>query len=181
MIEIEKKYRLTKEQFERVKADLDEFDAEYIGEDFEENILYGNKEFEMRKAVLRIRKIVGKTILTYKQFIPNPTGAKKHIEHETAVEDAEQTEKIIQYLGLEKKIIYEKRRMSWKFRDVEVVLDKLPFGLFMEIEGSITAIREAKMFLEAEDFEIENKTYPFLTFESGRKIDGIIEARFLIK
>jgi adenylate cyclase class 2 len=178
MIEIEKKYRLTKEQFEHVQEDLKEFEAEFIGEDFEENNLYGNEEFEEKKAVLRLRKIDEKTILTYKQWISNETGFKQQIEHETAVEDAKQIEEIIKYLGLFKGIVYEKRRKTWKFRDAEVVLDELPFGLFMEIEGSFTAIAEAEMFLDAETFEVENKTYSTLTLELGRKNGQLIEARF---
>lgn len=178
MIEIEKKYRLTKEQFKQVQEDLKEFEAEYIGEDFEENNLYGNDEFKEKKAVLRLRKIAEKTILTYKQWISNETGFKQQIEHETAVEDAEQIEEIIKYLGLFKGVVYEKRRKIWKFRETEVVLDELPFGLFMEIEGSIMAISEAEMFLDAESFEVENKTYSTLTLELGKKNGQVIEARF---
>lgn len=181
MIEIEKKYRLTKQQFEQVQEDLKEFEAEYIGEEFEENNLYSNEEFLSRLAVIRLRKIGKKTILTYKQTIENETGYKKQIEHETAVENAEQIEAIIKYLGLSKKVVYEKRRKTWKFRQVEVVLDELPFGIFMEIEGSYTAIAEAEMFLETENFEQETKTYPYLTLELGEKNGEICEARFYEK
>lgn len=178
MIEIEKKYRLTDEQFEQVKVDLEEFGAEYIGEDFEENNLFGNEEFKIKKAVIRLRKIEDRTILTYKQAVASDSGVKRQIEHETVVEDAEQIEEIIKYLGLVKKVVYEKHRKTWKFRDVEVVLDKLPFGLFMEIEGSFTAIAEAEMFLEAERFEVENETYPRLTLKLGTQNGEVIEARF---
>ena len=40
-IEIEKKYRLNAEQRDEVIASLAEFSAEYVGEDAEENIIYG--------------------------------------------------------------------------------------------------------------------------------------------
>ncbi len=178
MIEIEKKYRLTKEQFKTVENDLKEFEAEYLGEDFEENNLFGNEELKEKLAAVRLRKIGKLTILTYKQTIPNKMGVKQQIEYETAVEDAEQIEEILKYLGLTKKLVYEKRRKTWKFRNAEVVLDELPFGLFMEIEGSITTIAEAEMFLEAEKFEPETKTYPLLTNELGKRNGEVIEARF---
>ncbi len=177
-IEIEKKYRLTKDQFEQVQADLEEFKAEFVGEDFEENNLYGNEFLKDKGAVIRVRKIDGKTILTYKQFVTNHSGLKQHIENETIVEDADQIDAIIEHLGFERRMVYEKRRKTWEFRNVEVVLDKLPFGLFMEIEGEMMDIAEAEMFLGADEFEVEPKTYPYLTKEYGTRIENRIESRF---
>src|SRR5207237_5465712 len=110
------------------------------------------------------------------QRIQNQTAYKHQIEHETVVENAEELEKIIESLDFYKKLIYEKRRKTWRFREVEIVLDELPFGDFMEIEGSITAIAEAEMFLGIEDFETEHKTYPRLTGEFGVRNGKINEA-----
>lgn len=71
MIETEKKYRLTKEQYEQIIEILTELSAEFEGEDFEENTLYGGGILNEQRAVLRVRKIEGKTILTYKRRIQN--------------------------------------------------------------------------------------------------------------
>lgn len=177
-IEIEKKYRLTEEQRERILADLQELKAKYTGEDFEENTLYGGGILDEQRAALRVRKIGNKTVLTYKRRIQNNSEIKHQIEHETEVENAEEIENIIQCLGFEKSLVYEKRRKIWKFRNVEIVLDELPFGLYMEIEGSAMEIREAEMILGAEEFNVENETYPHLTMKSGKKKEKIIEARF---
>jgi adenylate cyclase class 2 len=81
-------------------------------------------------------------------------------------------------LGLQPRLIYEKHRDTWKLRSVEVVLDELPFGMFMEIEGSITGIREAELLLDLDDVEVEHETYPMLTGRLGTKIGDMIEARF---
>jgi adenylate cyclase class 2 len=178
MIEIEKKYRLDEAQRQFVLDALEEIGAEYQGEDLEENILYRGGILDEKGAVLRVRKIGEKTILTYKQRIQNQLNIKHQTEHETRVEDALELENIIENLGFERKLIYEKRRKIWTFRNVEIVLDELPFGLFMEIEGSITEIAEAEMFLGIEDFAVEHKTYPRLTAEFGRENEGVIEARF---
>jgi adenylate cyclase class 2 len=178
-IEIEKKYRLTLEQREQTEANLKEFGAEFQGEDFEINTLYSGGILDEKFAVLRIRKAGDKTILTYKQRIRNTSSIKHQIEHETNVESAEEIEKIIENLGFIKAVIYEKRRKTWNFRNVEVVLDNLPFGLFMEIEGSIQEITEAEMLLNAEDFEVELETYPRLTMKHGTLNEQIIEARFV--
>lgn len=177
-MEIEKKYRLTPENWERVKADLKQIDAEYIAEDFEENILFHNDFLEENGALLRLRKTGRGNILTFKQFVSSAGGAKQHVEHESEVEKPDEIEKIVEGLGFAKKMVYEKRRLIWKFKEVEIVLDELPFGLFMEIEGAMMAIAEAEMYLGAEDFAIEEKTYPHMTKEHGEKIGGRIESRF---
>ena len=177
-IEIEKKFRITKEQTDQVEKDLEEFEAEFLGEEFEENLLFGNEYLKENRALLRVRRTDNKTILTFKQNVPSADGYKQHIEHETGVESAEVVEEIIECLGFQKLMVYEKRRKTWRFRQVEVVLDELPFGLFIEIEGDRMAIAEAEMFLGAEDFEIEQRTYPFLTRGYGIRVEYRIEARF---
>ena len=177
-IEIEKKYRLTDEQREMILENLQEIGAEYVGEDFEENNIYSGGILEEQGAVLRIRKTQDKTFLTYKRRIVNEFAIKQQTEYETVVENADELEKIVESLGLTKNLVYEKRRKTWRFRQVEIVLDELPFGNFTEIEGSITAIAEAEIFLDAEDFEVEHETYPRLTARLGENIGDVIVAKF---
>ena len=176
--EIEKKYVLSNDQREQILENLKEIGAEYLGEDFEENIIYKGGVLDEKTAVLRVRKIGDKTILTYKERVPGDLPVKHQTEYETVVENAREIEKIIESLGFKKALIYEKRRKKWHFRDVEIVLDELPFGLYMEIEGSITEIAEAEMFLDAENLEVENETYPHLTQRFGVRELDFIEARF---
>lgn len=45
-------------------------------------------------------------------------------------------EEILVSLGFTKKLIMEKYREKWQLPKVEVVIDELPFGNFMEIEAS---------------------------------------------
>ncbi len=177
-IEIEKKFILSNDQREQVLENLKELGAKYIREDFEENTLYNGGILDEKRAVLRVRKIAGKTVLTYKQRIENAADVKQQIEYETVVEKAEEMEKIIESLGFEKNLVYEKRRQTWHFRAVEIVLDELPFGQYMEIEGSITAIAEAEMLLDVENLAVENETYPHLTQRFGVQKEKLIEARF---
>ena len=177
-VEIEKKYRLTQEQYDDVLESLEELGAEYLGEDFEENILFGNEYLKQKQALLRLRRIGERTILTYKAATDENLSVKKRIEHETEVADFEAIEKIIEGLGFGNGMVYEKRRKSFRFKRAEIVLDELPFGLFMEIEGSMTAIAEAEMYLGADEYEVEYKSYPFLTYELGVRTGDKIEARF---
>lgn len=177
-IETEKKYRLSEEQFKRIADELNEIGAEFVGEDFEENLIFGGGILSEQNAILRIRKTQDKTILTYKKRIRNEFAVKQQIEHETEVADFEAIEKIVESLGLMKNLVYEKRRRTWKFKETEIVLDELPFGVFMEIEGSVTAIAETETMLGAEDFETEHETYPHLTAQFGKKSGNTFEARF---
>jgi adenylate cyclase class 2 len=177
-IETEKKFILSSDRREQVIENLKELGAKYIREDFEENTLYNGGVLSEKGAVLRIRKIGNKTILTYKQRIENAADIKQQIEYETVVEKAEEMEMIVESLGFEKALVYEKRRQTWEFRAVEVVLDELPFGQYMEIEGSITAIAEMEMLLGIENLAVENETYPHLTQRFGVQKEKLIEARF---
>ena len=75
-------------------------------------------------------------------------------------------------------MVYEKRRTRWKIGKAEVALDELPFGLFMEIEGTEKEIARVEKLLEAEALPAVMETYPALTAQLGQKRGGVIEARF---
>lgn len=177
-LEIEKKYRLTEEQKKFVLTALVEFSAEFLGEDTEENTIFGGGILDEKGAILRIRQTQDKTILTFKQRIQNESDVKHQIEYESEFADLDSLKKIVENLGFEPRLIYEKRRKTWRFRSVEIVVDELPFGLYMEIEGPITAIKEAEMLLDIEDLETEHETYPRLAAKFGKIKNGITESRF---
>jgi adenylate cyclase, class 2 len=177
-VEIEKKYRIDSERLQQIATRLEELGAIYIGETFEENFLHRGGVLDGRDAVLRLRKANGKAILTYKEKVGSQADFKHQIEHETAVSDEQAAEHIIQRLGFTLAIVYEKHRKTWKYHDVEVVLDELPFGYYMEIEGPPEGITRAETSLGIKDLEVEPRGYPRLTLKFGTAIDGVIESRF---
>ena len=177
-VELEKKYRLTDDQRAEVLAAMAEFGAQYLGEEHEENIICTSDALVERNAVIRIRKTDRRTLLTFKQRMPGVSDVKHQIEEETEIADGDAMLRILANIGIAPTLIYEKRRRTWKFRDVELVIDELPFGLFMEIEGPLTAIREAEMLIGADEFETEPETYPRLTARLGTRLGKLIEARF---
>ena len=87
MIEIEKKYRLTAEQRNRVLQRLREVGAEDRGEEFEENTIYGGGSLQRGTSVLRLRRVGKKALLTYKERLANASPVKHQREDETAVDD----------------------------------------------------------------------------------------------
>ena len=58
------------------------------------------------------------------------------------------------------------------------MLDELPFGYYMEIEGEIDQILRAEKKLGATDLKSEARGYPRLTLKYGAENGSVIEARF---
>jgi adenylate cyclase class 2 len=177
-IETEKKYRLNEKQFRKIAKRLERVGAIFAGEAFEENYLHRGGVLDGRDAVLRLRKTDEKTTLTYKESLPSTGDVKHKTEFETEVSDVEAMEYIIRTLGYRLSVVYEKRRRTWHLDSVEVVLDELPFGLFMEIEGTRRAISSAERKLNVKDLAAEARGYPRLTIKFGRMKKSVMEARF---
>jgi adenylate cyclase class 2 len=178
MIEVEKKYRLTAAQRDHVLQRLQDIGAEAHGEDFEENTIYGGGSLERGRSVLRLRRVGEKALLTYKERFPRESAIKHQREDETAVEDPAAMAAILDALGFKPVLVYEKRRQTWRLDETEVVIDELPFGWFMEIEGDDVAIEAAEQRLEIDGLPAEHATYPQLTEQYGERTGDITEARF---
>jgi adenylate cyclase class 2 len=178
MIEIEKKYRLTVQQRERVLQRLKDGGVEDRGEEFEENTIYGGGPLQRGKSALRLRRVGARALLTYKERVPQASAVKQQREDETAVDDPQAMALILEALGVKPVLIYEKRRHTWSLGRTEVVIDELPFGLFMEIEGSEQEIEAVERTLGIDDLPVEHDTYPALTDQHGERFGEVTEARF---
>lgn len=177
-IETEKKYRLSPKRHDAIVDRLQELGAVFSKEVFEVNYQHRGGDMDERGATLRLRKIGDFTVLTYKEKVRASSGGKEKLEYETSVSDVDSTEKIIERLGYKLTAVYEKRRKYWHLDDVEVVLDELPFGLYMEIEGTIDAIAKAEKKLGLKEDEHEPRGYPRLTVKYGKDVDGVRHAHF---
>ena len=177
-IEIEKKYRLTREQRERLMLRLRESGATNEGEEFEENTLYAGGNLDVSRQVLRLRRVGGKAVLTYKERYASESAIKQHREDETRIEDAHALAAILDALGYKPTLVYEKRRTTWQWKDAEIVVDELSFGLYAEIEGEENVIIEVEQSLGLAEAEAEMSTYPDLARQHGQKHGEVVEARF---
>jgi adenylate cyclase, class 2 len=177
-IEIEKKYRLTPEQRELLRTRLPAIGAELRGEDFEENTLYSGSGIEIGRCVLRLRRTDDSATLTYKSRIPSNSAIKHQQEDETLISDPEAMDAILDALGFAPALVYEKRRTTWRLREAEIVIDELPFGLFMEIEAPESEIRRIETELAVKGLRAERNSYPELTRRHGKLYGDTIEARF---
>jgi adenylate cyclase class 2 len=177
-IEIEKKYRLTQRERDVLIKRLEEVTAQFCGEAFEENTLYSGGVIDLKNCVLRLRRVGGKAILTYKERLQSSSAIKQQREDESEIEDADAMASILQALGYKPAIVYEKRRATWRVANTEVVIDELPFGLYLEIEGEEDDILKAETLLGLVDVSPEMATYPQLTLQHGKQSEDVIEARF---
>jgi adenylate cyclase, class 2 len=178
-IEIEKKYRLESEQAGPLRLRLEEVGAVGQGGSvFEENIIYTGPGLDPRRRVLRLRRTATRAVFTFKEREQTDAAIKHQREEETEVADADALAAILDALGYSPALVYEKRRMTWHVAGAEVVLDELPFGLFVEIEGEEAAILTAEKLLGLESAQAEHEPYPQLTLLHGSERDGVVEARF---
>jgi adenylate cyclase, class 2 len=177
-IEIEKKFRLTEDQRELVLKRLEKIGARFRREEFEENTLYDGNALVKEESILRLRRIGKTAILTFKQRLPATTAIKRRREDETRVDDPEAMDAILDALGFTRTLVYEKRRQTWSLGNAEITIDELPFGYFMEIEGSEDEIRETEQRLDIKGLRGVHTTYPQLSRKYGKQFGNVIEARF---
>jgi adenylate cyclase class 2 len=177
-IEIEKKYRLTGKQREEVLRRLPKIGAKRQGEEFEVNTLYAGETLEIERSVLRLRRVGKRATLTYKERFPTRSAVKQQREDETPIDDPEAMESILDALGFTPALVYEKRRETWTLGKTEIVIDELPFGLFMEIEGTEKDILDVEGKLAIKGLKAETATYPQLARKHGKDYAGLIESRF---
>ncbi len=97
-----------------------------------------------RGELLRLRQDAG-VRLTFKG--PSAEDASSEVkvreEIEVAVADFDTMSAILQRLGFAPVQTYEKYRETFHLHDLEVVLDEMPYGDFIELEGPESSIRAA--------------------------------------
>ena len=107
----------------------------------------------------RIRDEHGKIVLTVKVRSQKKTNYFERKEYSVEISNAEEGVDIMKSLGYGQIRVFKKVREEWDFKDVDVVLDELYFGIYMEIEGSKEKIEEMVKKLGFEDKERITKAY----------------------
>lgn len=132
------------QDMERVKSQLEKLGAQLV----QERVLETNTRFDLPGArlrtqgrVLRLRRDTD-VRLTYKSAGTNEQGVLSREEIEFVVEDFEKAKRFLEALGYQKLLYYEKYRTTYEWNKTHIMLDELPYGSFVEIEGeTVEAIR----------------------------------------
>jgi adenylate cyclase class 2 len=139
--EIEVKFYLA--DIENMRQRILALGAESKGRVFEHNVRYEDESRSLirKKSLLRLRRDT-KTILTFKSCpAVASTEFKIFKELEVEVSDFETTNQILEELGLHPEQIYQKWRETLILNQIWFCLDSMPYGTFLEIEGSENDIR----------------------------------------
>ena len=177
-IEVEKKYRLNRKQLLMINRRLREVGAVKHELELEENTIYRGGRLDFGGCALRVRRVGKRAILTFKQRLPTASTIKHQREEETEVAKPDVLNNILEALGYQAALVYEKRRRRWDLGHAEIAADELPFGLFMEIEAPEKEIIRVEKLVGAEKLPAVIETYPTLTARFGREHNGVIAARF---
>lgn len=140
--------------FSSLRVALQEHNAVCEGAHLESNSLWDSPQRHLRPlgTLLRLRAqqwfdITGQCrqshILTLKTAANEQQGCKIREESEVCVDDAPTMESILSGLGYEITARYEKVREVWQLHGAELALDILPFGNFIEVEGTVEDIEAA--------------------------------------
>ena len=140
--ELECKIRV--DSHEPIRRRLRDARAEYVGRVQEVNGIFDDAAFRLRKrgCGLRVRSITvldgegPSATLTYKGPI-QASAFKRREELEVSIGKADAASAILEALGFQRRILFEKRRESWRVGSLHVELDEVPtLGFFVEIEAS---------------------------------------------
>lgn len=106
------------------------------GRTFEANLRFDTpgRDLSREKRVLRLRQDQ-RARLTFKGPAQSGSEVNSRQEIEIEVSDFSAARRLLKALGYEVSAMYEKYRTSYILGGVEIVLDELPYGTFIEIEG----------------------------------------------
>lgn len=97
------------------------------------------RQLQRLGRVLRLRR--DKSVrLTYKDGARLLEGTSSRYEIEFAVSDFDSAQELLEALGYQVVFVYEKYRTTYRRSGVQIMLDELPYGDFIEIEGEVSQI-----------------------------------------
>lgn len=138
----ETEVKLYLQDLDSVRQTLESLNAECIQERVHErNTRYDlpNGSLTDKGVVIRLREDNG-TILTYKEPGIIERGIVSREELELEVSNFAIMETILGKLGYYPSMFYEKYRTVYELDGTEIMLDELPFGNFVEVEGDVAHI-----------------------------------------
>ncbi len=122
---------------ERIRSFLQSVNARLVqARVLEKNLRFDLPDGSLRagRRVLRLRND-REARLTYKGENKNTRGVLSREEIEFIVGDFEKAKKFLEALGYQQIFYYEKYRTTYELDKILIMLDELPYGNFVEIEG----------------------------------------------
>lgn len=124
------------------------------------------------RRVLRLRQD-SHAYFTYKGPAELSDGVSARQEVELDVPDFEQAKAFLEALGYVVMVMYEKYRTGYRFRDVLITLDEMPFGTLCELEGPDGATIRAAADALGLDWEARSLASYLQLFDFYRTTRGL--------
>ncbi len=127
---------------------------------YERNVRYENTDESLSQngIVVRLRQDY-RARLTYKGPGTAANGIIQRYEAEVEVSDFDTMHTILGHLGYHPHMIYEKYRTTYELDGAEIVLDEMPYGNFVEIEGETGIIGQVIQKLALEQHRRYGNSY----------------------
>ena len=122
----------------RIEMRLQEMEAHLIQPRVHEvNLRFDNEQGDLRKSlkVLRLRQDTEAKFTFKGPSEERAGGVLTRKEIEFTVGSFEAAKEFLELLGFVPVVFYEKYRTTYEFHGVHIMLDELPYGTFVEIEG----------------------------------------------
>ncbi len=141
-VEIEVKFRV--ENPVSLRGEVAALGALSHGRGFEINYRYDDPEGSLakRRMLLRLRRDRSIRLTVKTPSAADDPQFKVLQELEVEVSDFETMDRLLNQLGFQRVQVYEKWRETFSLGDTLLCVDELPYGHFLEIEGSKPSIRQ---------------------------------------
>jgi adenylate cyclase, class 2 len=168
---IEREVKIRVEDLAGLRPLLEAMDAGREGDEHEVNRIFDTADhmLQHRQQVLRVRTANAATF-TWKgpaaRDDQHGHKAREELEVRVTAQDAETLVALLQRLGFQEAVRYEKDRETWRWQGLTIALDRLSFGTFVELEGDAELIEQALRALKLERLPFESRGYADLQREA---------------
>lgn len=142
-----------------------------VARHFEANTIfdYPDRSLGAAGCLLRVRETPRGGLLTFKGKVVQHDQYKIRPERETWCEDAEGIRGILQSVGFKPFFRYEKYREVFEGPGAHLCLDEMPFGDYLELEGTPEGIEAVAVALRLDRGLFNRRTYADLFAEHCRE------------
>ena len=158
---IQKQVKFQIKDFDIISKKLIDLEAVFIGGFFEKTIRYDTDDHCLFDQGIFIRTKSGlRNVLTLKEKTDeNDNALLERYTTEVEIENIEKMEYILSRMGFTNKVIMEKYRLYFKWNHIEISIDELRFGIYLEIKGEDKEIKKLSKQLGFKNKDMITVTY----------------------
>lgn len=170
MTSVEKEIKILITDISKLVSQLKHHHAVMIGLTKEKTFRFDSPDQNLAKSGLFLRLRSGfKNVITLKEKKQKDKKYKIRVETELEIGDLKNMSYILKLIGFSHIKIMEKYRINFKYKRVILSLDELPFGTYLEIEGTENQIKSVMKDFGFNTDEVIPDTYWALFAKTKQK------------